>query len=56
MAPGAVRQIVSALEPYRFEQIYGGWHGQNILSDGRAVLRRSAERYLQAISAATLSA
>ncbi len=56
LAPGTVRQIVSALEPYRFEQIYGGWHGQNILSDGRAVLRRSAERYLQAISAATLSA
>ncbi len=51
-----VRQIVSALEPYAFDRIYGGWFEQNIASDGSSVLRRSAERYLRAIGAATWSA
>lgn len=46
----AVRRIVDAVEPYAFDQIYGAWFGQNILSDARQVLHRSAERYIAAIA------
>ena len=46
----AVRQMVAAVEPFPFDQIYGGWFGRNILSEARQVLRRSADRYIAAIS------
>ena len=45
-----VRRIVSALEPYQFDQIYGAWFGQNILSNGKQALRYSADRYIAAIT------
>jgi hypothetical protein len=45
-----VRQIVAAVEPYQFDQIYGAWFGQNILCDGKQVLHQSADRYIAAIS------
>jgi glyoxylase-like metal-dependent hydrolase (beta-lactamase superfamily II) len=45
----AVRRIERALEPYAFEKIYGAF-GHVIERDGKAVLRRSVERYLRAIS------
>lgn len=47
---GAVRRIVQAVEPYPFDQIYGAWFGRNILSGAKQVLRRSADRYIAAIS------
>jgi glyoxylase-like metal-dependent hydrolase (beta-lactamase superfamily II) len=50
VSPGTVRQIVAALEPYQFEQIYGGWFGQNIMKDAKQAFQYSAERYLAAIS------
>lgn len=46
----AIRKIVAAVEPFPFEQIYGAWFGQNILKDGKQVLKRSADRYIAAIS------
>jgi glyoxylase-like metal-dependent hydrolase (beta-lactamase superfamily II) len=45
-----VRAIVSALEPYRFEQIYGAWFGRNIKANARDVVRFSAHRYISAIT------
>jgi glyoxylase-like metal-dependent hydrolase (beta-lactamase superfamily II) len=45
----AVRKIVEALEPYEFEQIYGGWTGKNVLESGKQAVRYSARRYLRAI-------
>jgi glyoxylase-like metal-dependent hydrolase (beta-lactamase superfamily II) len=45
-----VRQIIAAVEPYPFDQIYGAWFGVNIASDAKQVLRRSAERYIAAIA------
>lgn len=45
-----VRQIVAAVEPYPFDQIYGAWFGQNILSKAKRALHYSADRYLAAIS------
>jgi hypothetical protein len=45
-----VRQIVAALDPYPFDQIYGAWFGQNITSNAKEALRYSADRYIGAIS------
>jgi hypothetical protein len=45
-----VRRIVEAVEPYRFEQIYGGWFGQNIKANAKEAFRYSAERYIAAIA------
>ncbi|HUF34490.1 MAG TPA: hypothetical protein VMN37_01005 [Gemmatimonadales bacterium] len=45
-----VRRIAGALEPYEFEQIFGGWFGKNILEGGKQALRYSARRYLHAIA------
>jgi hypothetical protein len=41
----AVRGIVTAVGPYAFERIYGGWWQSDVLEDGMAVLERSASRY-----------
>ena len=45
----AVDHIVTALEPYAFERIYGAWWDAHVLTDGKAALRRSADRYRAAI-------
>ena len=47
----AIRRIVERIEPFTFEQIYGGWWQANVLSDAKAAVVRSAERYLRAIRA-----
>lgn len=46
----AIERIVKAIEPFSFEQIYGAWWKSNVLSDAKGAVRRSAERYLRAIS------
>lgn len=46
----AIQQIVAAVEPFPFDRIYGGWHGSVVASDGKAVVRRSAQRYLAGIN------
>jgi len=48
-----VERIVAAVEPYPFDRIYGGWWERLIPQDGKAAVRRSAERYIRAISAGT---
>jgi hypothetical protein len=45
----AIRRIVERIEPFTFEQIYGGWWQANVLSHAKAAVARSAERYLRAI-------
>jgi len=45
----AVGRIASAVEPFEFEHIYGGWFGKNILENGKQAVRYSARRYLHAI-------
>jgi glyoxylase-like metal-dependent hydrolase (beta-lactamase superfamily II)/DNA-directed RNA polymerase subunit RPC12/RpoP len=47
----SIRRIVGALEPYEFDRIYGAWWDAVVRSDGKAAVRRSAERYLRAIGA-----
>ncbi len=45
----SIRRIVKALEPYKFDRIYGAWPGKVVSSDAKAAVRRSAERYIEYI-------
>jgi hypothetical protein len=49
LAEPAVRGIVSSLEPFAFERIVGAWWGRMVRADGKGVVRRSADRYVDAI-------
>lgn len=42
-----ISRIVSALEPFAFEKIYGGWWHSVVASDAKEAVRRSAARYIQ---------
>jgi glyoxylase-like metal-dependent hydrolase (beta-lactamase superfamily II) len=46
----SVRRIVAAVEPFQFDAIYGAFFGRNVTSGAKVALRRSAERYIAAIS------
>lgn len=47
----AVNKIVEAVEPYSFDRIYSSWPDRVVAQDGKAAIKRSRARYLQAISA-----
>lgn len=49
LAASAVKRILAAVEPYAFDRIYGAFWDLTIERDGKATVKRSAERYLQAI-------
>jgi glyoxylase-like metal-dependent hydrolase (beta-lactamase superfamily II) len=51
LSASEIRRIVSTLEPYEFDRVYGAWWGRVVAEDGRAAVRRSAERYLRALGA-----
>jgi hypothetical protein len=44
-----VERIAAAVQPYRYEAIYGAWWGTVIERDGPEIVRRSAERYGRAV-------
>jgi hypothetical protein len=44
-----VEGVVNALKPYAFNRIHGAFADRTIWKDGKAVLERSAERYLKII-------
>jgi hypothetical protein len=44
-----VTRMAAALEPYAFDAIYGAWWNRVIARDGKAIVRRSAERYARAL-------
>jgi glyoxylase-like metal-dependent hydrolase (beta-lactamase superfamily II) len=50
LPPSKVQAIAAALEPYPFDSIYGAWWGRVIERDGSGVVRRSAERYVRAVT------
>ena len=50
LAEPGVRGIVRALAPYAFDRIYGGWWGPAVRRDGKAILERSAERYIELLT------
>jgi glyoxylase-like metal-dependent hydrolase (beta-lactamase superfamily II) len=45
----SVRRITAALEPFEFATIHGAWWGRLVPADGKAIVRRSAERYVRAL-------
>jgi hypothetical protein len=45
----AVERIMKAVEPFDFDRVYGAFWDMVIEQDGKAVVKRSAERYLRAI-------
>ena len=42
--------IAAALEPFAFDTIYGAWWDRFIERDGSGVVRRSADRYVRAVT------
>ena len=50
LGASAIRGIVEKIEPFSFERIYGGWWEANVLTDAKAAVARSADRYLGWIS------
>lgn len=51
LGPTAINRILERTGPFSFEHIYGGWWQANVLSDAKAAVVQSAERYLRAIGA-----
>jgi hypothetical protein len=45
-----VRRMAAALDPYPFERIYGAWYGRVVAGDGKGAVRRSADRYVRALT------
>jgi hypothetical protein len=45
----AVRRIVAAVQPFRFDRIYSAWPGRVMQTDAQQAVSRSAERYIRAI-------
>ncbi len=45
----AIERIASAVEPYRFDRVYGAFWDTVIETDGKGVVKRSADRYLRSI-------
>jgi DNA-directed RNA polymerase subunit RPC12/RpoP len=50
LGAAAIHGILERIEPFAFDQIYGAWWKANVLSDVRAAVTRSAQRYLRAIA------
>jgi hypothetical protein len=50
LGANAIHRIFDAIEPFSFDQIYGGWWKANVSADAKNAVTRSAERYLRAIS------
>jgi hypothetical protein len=44
-----IDRIVAAVEPFEFDRIFGAWWDRNVGSDAKNAVRRSAERYKQAL-------
>jgi len=45
--PRTIRRALSLVEPFGFDQVYGGWWRRITETDGAAAVRRSAERYFR---------
>lgn len=49
LAASAIERIIKAVEPFQYERVYGAFWDMLIEQDGKAAVKRSAERYLRAI-------
>ncbi len=50
LPPSKVQGIAAALEPFPFDTIHGAWFGRVVTRDGSAVVRRSVDRYVRAVT------
>ncbi|MEO8051822.1 MAG: MBL fold metallo-hydrolase [Acidobacteriota bacterium] len=50
LSVASVDRIVAALEPFEFGKLFGAWPGFVIRADAKSTVRRSAERYLRALT------
>jgi glyoxylase-like metal-dependent hydrolase (beta-lactamase superfamily II) len=50
LPPSRVRHIAEALAPFEFDTIHGAWWDRTVERDGSGVVRRSADRYIRAIT------
>lgn len=48
--PNKVRHIQETVRPYAFDRLYGAWTHSIVPKDAHAVVMRSAERYIRAIT------
>lgn len=51
LGPAAIGRILDAIEPFSFEQVYGAWWKANVLTEAKAAVVQSAQRYLHWIGA-----
>jgi hypothetical protein len=42
-----VQRIANTMEEYRYDRIYGGFEGRNLMTNARECVRKSAERYVK---------
>jgi glyoxylase-like metal-dependent hydrolase (beta-lactamase superfamily II) len=49
LSASAIERIVKAVEPFEYDRVYGAFWDMVIEKEGKAVVKRSAERYLRAI-------
>ena len=45
-----VERMADALEPFAFETLQGAWWDTTVPRDAKAIVRRSAERYVRALA------
>jgi hypothetical protein len=50
LSAAEVRRIAATLDPYSFDRIYGSWTDRVVSSDAKAVVTRSAERYVKHVT------
>jgi glyoxylase-like metal-dependent hydrolase (beta-lactamase superfamily II) len=47
LSAAAVERVVSAVEPFEFDRIYGAFGGMTVSTGGKRAVRRSADRYIR---------
>ena len=52
LGPAEIKRILETIEPFSFDEIYGGWWSANVLTDAKTAVTRSAQRYLRTIASA----
>jgi hypothetical protein len=52
LAGADVSRIAARADSYAFDRLYGAWYGKVVARDAKAVVARSAQRYLRALSGA----
>ena len=49
-SPCFAEEFADALAPFRFDTIHGAWWDRFVAADGSTVVRRSADRYVRAVT------